>query len=134
MQQGGDPKQTGLSVFGDDFDTDDGTCVRDYIHVTDLCSAHLAALDRLLTGKVENMEAFNLGNGQGFSVKDVIDSCRRVTGIDIQFNITDRRVGDPAVLVGSAEKARQVLGWIPQMTSLDEIVETAWRRMRDRQG
>lgn len=129
VQQGGDCKQTGLAVFGDDFDTEDGTCVRDYIHVTDLCSAHFAALDRLLTGKVENMEAFNLGNGQGFSVKEVIDSCRRVTGVDIQFNVTGRRAGDPAALVGSAEKARQVLGWVPQMTSLDQIVETAWRWM-----
>lgn len=132
IQKGGDPKETTLCVYGDDFDTPDGTCIRDYIHVNDLCDAHLSAMNRLLDGKVSDAEAYNLGNGQGFSVKEVIESCKRVTGVDIRYRIADRRTGDPPRLVGSAEKAKKFLGWSPQITKLDDIIETAWNWFKNR--
>jgi len=134
VERGGDPADTRLEVFGDDFDTPDGTCVRDYIHVTDLCSAHMKALDRLASGAVTGAEAYNLGNGKGFSVREVIDTCRRVTGVDIQYRVADRRSGDPGVLVGSASKASQVLSWRPAYADLDGIIETAWRWMNKEHG
>jgi UDP-glucose-4-epimerase GalE len=127
LRSGGDPADTRLQVFGGELDTLDGTCVRDFVHVNDLCSAHILALDRLLQNKVEGAEAYNLGNGQGFSVLEVIEACRRVTGQQIQYRIVDRRAGDPAVLVGSAMHAREVLRWQPAIVSLDAIVESAWR-------
>ena len=123
---GGRSEETRLYVYGDDFGTPDGTCIRDYIHVQDLCSAHLLAIDRLFEGSVAGAEAFNLGNGTGFSVKEVIGAARRVSGVDIRYRVTDRREGDPPCLVASAEKARQVLGWKPAITDLEQIVETAW--------
>ena len=126
LRSGGDPADTKLRVFGGDFETPDGTCIRDYIHVNDLCSAHLLALDRLLQGKVMAAEAYNLGNGQGFSVLEVIEACRRVTGQDVQYRVVGRRAGDPGALVGSAERARDVLGWRPAIPSLDDIVGSAW--------
>ena len=126
VKAGGDPADTQLAVFGDDFDTPDGTCVRDYIHVTDLCSAHMAAMERLCNDKADGAEFYNLGNGNGFSVKQVIETCSRVTGVDIQYRVVGRRAGDPPFLVGSADKAREVLGWRPVFVGLDEIVETAW--------
>lgn len=132
VADGGDPRQTRLAVFGDDFDTLDGTCVRDYIHVTDLCAAHLRAADRLMEGRAEGAEACNLGNGAGYSVKDVIDTCRKVTGIDIRYRLDPRRAGDPAWLVGSAARARAVLGWQPATPALEDIVGTAWAWMRSR--
>ncbi len=119
-----DPKP--LRVFGNQFATPDGTCVRDYIHVGDLCSAHLLAAERLLAGKTEGFEAFNLGNGQGYTVLQVIQTCSRITGVQIPYEIHPARPGDPARLIGSAERARQVLGWQPQWPSLEAIVETAW--------
>jgi UDP-glucose-4-epimerase GalE len=124
--KGGRPEDTALRIFGTDFDTPDGTCIRDYIHVEDLCAAHLAATERLLDGKSQGAEAYNLGNGKGFSVKEVIETCRRVTGVDIRYTPVDRRPGDPPLLVGSSEKARSILAWIPKITSLEKIVETAW--------
>jgi UDP-glucose-4-epimerase GalE len=127
LRSGGDPADTGLRVFGGDFDTPDGTCIRDYIHVNDLCRAHVSALERLLQGRATGAEAYNLGNGQGFSVLEVIAACRRVTGQDIQYRVAGRRVGDPGVLVGSAALAREVLGWRPQTPSLDDIVGSAWK-------
>jgi UDP-glucose-4-epimerase GalE len=126
LQSGGDPAETRLRVFGGDFDTPDGTCIRDYIHVNDLCSAHLLALDRLMQGEAAGAEAYNLGNGQGFSVLEVIAACRRVTGQDIQYRVVDRRAGDPGQLVGSASHAREILGWQPAIAALDDIVGTAW--------
>jgi len=126
VRNGGDPADTKLQVFGGDFDTNDGTCIRDYIHVNDLCSAHLLALERLMADKVHGAEAYNLGNGRGFSVLEVVEACRRVTGIDIRFRVVDRRAGDPSALVGSAEHARVSLGWQPAHTSLEEIVASAW--------
>jgi UDP-glucose-4-epimerase GalE len=127
VQHGGKPEDTTLHVFGDDYDTPDGTCIRDYIHVQDLCDAHMAAMDRLLEDKSKGAEAFNLGNGKGFSVRQVIDACRRVTGVDIRYKIAGRRLGDPPRLVGSAEKAKRLLGWNPVYIELDRIIETAWR-------
>lgn len=122
-------KGDGLKVFGTDYATADGTCVRDYIHVNDLASAHLCALQfmREQTGA----HAFNLGNGRGFSVLEVIESAQRVTGARIEFERAPRRPGDPAVLVASSTKAREQLGWVPVYTGMDEIIATAWRWHQD---
>lgn len=114
-----------LTVFGADYDTPDGTCIRDYIHVNDLALAHVLAARTIIAGGVS--DAYNLGNGSGFSVLEVIESARRVTGKPIQIASGERRAGDPAVLVASSQKARDSLGWIPRYTELDEIVDTAWR-------
>ncbi|MBW2109419.1 MAG: UDP-glucose 4-epimerase GalE [Deltaproteobacteria bacterium] len=114
-----------IDVFGDDYPTKDGTCIRDYIHIQDLAQAHLAALERLLDGKPGGV--FNLGNGEGFSVRDVIEVARKATGAPIPEKVTPRRPGDPAVLVGSSEKARQELGWKPRFADLETIIETAWK-------
>ena len=111
-------------IFGDDYDTPDGTCIRDYIHVADLASAHVAAL-RALEGGLER-DAFNVGNGAGFSVREVIETARQVTGHPIPAEVRPRRAGDPARLVASSDKARRVLGWQPRMPELRAILETAW--------
>ncbi|MEN8234781.1 MAG: UDP-glucose 4-epimerase GalE [Actinomycetota bacterium] len=113
-----------LTVFGTDYDTPDGTAVRDYIHVVDLADAHLDALDYLRAG--EATDALNLGNGEGYSVMQVIDSVSRVADHQVPFTLGDRRAGDPPVLVASAERARHVLGWVPQQPELDTIVASAW--------
>lgn len=127
IRKGGRPEDTELCIFGDDYDTADGTCIRDYIHVHDLCAAHLAALERLNGDTAEGVEAYNLGNGRGFSVKAVIDACCRVSGVDIRYLKAARRPGDPACLVGSSDKARSALNWQPRYSDLDAIIETAWR-------
>ena len=114
-----------ISVFGEDYPTKDGTCVRDYIHVTDLAQAHILALDYLLNGGDNNV--FNLGNGVGFTVKEVIDVARSVTGHPIPAVVSPRRAGDPAQLIASSEKAVNVLGWKPQYNDLNTIIETAWK-------
>lgn len=119
-----------LKVFGKDYSTADGTCVRDYIHVNDLCDAHLRALDHLVRGG--ETEIFNLGNGCGFSVLEVIESASVVTGGKIAYSVVERRAGDPPVLVASADKARRLLKWEPRYTGLGEIIETAWRWHRER--
>lgn len=126
VRAGGDPRETRLAVYGDDFATPDGTCVRDYIHVTDLCAAHLLAAERLMADRTEGAEAYNLGNGAGYSVKEVVETARRVTDADIRYRIDPRRPGDPAWLVGSAARARDVLGWRPAILALEEIIRTAW--------
>lgn len=113
-----------ISIFGDDYDTKDGTCIRDYIHVTDLAQAHILAMDYLMNGGESNI--FNLGNGVGFTVKEVIDTARKVTGHLIPAKTTPRRAGDPAQLIASSEKARSVLGWHPEHADLEEIIATAW--------
>ena len=113
-----------VSVFGDDYPTRDGTCVRDYIHVTDLAQAHILALDYLLQGGENNV--FNLGNGVGFTVNEVIECARKVTGHAIPAVVSPRRAGDPAQLVASSEKAKTVLGWKPQYDNLETIISTAW--------
>jgi UDP-glucose 4-epimerase len=119
-------RETRLTVFGDDFDTPDGSCIRDYIHVSDVCFAHLLALQLLLKGEAQGAKFFNLSNGSGFSVLDVINVCREVTGEPIEYLIKPRRPGDPARLVGNAHRARVELGWIPAFKRLDQIVLTAW--------
>ena len=114
-----------LKVFGEDWPTPDGTCVRDYIHVDDLAQAHWQALAYM--GTHAGAHAFNLGNGQGFSVREVITAAEAVSGHEIPWDIAPRRAGDPAVLVASNDLARRELGWTPRYTSLPEIIETAWR-------
>jgi UDP-glucose 4-epimerase len=114
-----------VSIYGDDYDTKDGSCIRDYIHVTDLAQAHILAMDYLMKGNESNI--FNLGNGVGFTVKEVIDAARRVTKHPIDARVTQRRAGDPAVLVASSDKARTVLGWKPEHAELEEIIESAWK-------
>jgi UDP-glucose 4-epimerase len=116
-------RRSSIRIYGDDYATPDGTCVRDYIHVSDLADAHLLALSAL---ESKDRLIFNLGNGHGFSVREVIDSARRVTGHPIPADVHPRRSGDPAVLVASSEKAIQELGWKPKYTQLDDIVRTAW--------
>ena len=118
-------KGTGCAqVYGNDYPTPDGTCIRDYIHITDLGSAHAAALEHLFAGRPS--EVFNLGTGDGYSVLQVIDHVRKCTGRDIPIHFEDRRPGDPPRLVANPEKARTLLGWRTRHSSLDEIVETAW--------
>jgi UDP-glucose 4-epimerase len=114
-----------VSIFGNDYDTPDGTAVRDYIHVSDLSSAHLLALDHLRASKPSQF--INLGNGNGYSVTEVIDTARRVTGRDIPTEDAPRRAGDPPQLVGDSKKARDVLGWRPQFSELEKIIESAWK-------
>jgi UDP-glucose 4-epimerase len=114
-----------VQVYGRDYDTPDGTCIRDYVHVVDLCDAHLLALTYLKRGG--ETDAFNIGNGNGFSVQEVIDTARRVTRRAVTVEDARRRPGDPARLVADASRARQVLGWAPRYTSLERIVEDAWR-------
>ncbi|MGM0882139.1 MAG: UDP-glucose 4-epimerase GalE [Bacillota bacterium] len=113
-----------ISVFGEDYDTPDGTCIRDYIHVSDLADAHVLAVDRLRTGA--DSSVYNLGNGTGFSVKEVIDIAREVTGKEIPAVMEARRAGDPAVLVASSDRARQELGWNPKRNKLEDIIKSAW--------
>jgi UDP-glucose 4-epimerase len=118
-------KNSTVSVFGTDYPTRDGTCVRDYIHVSDLCDAHLRALEWL--GRGGRYDCFNLGNGDGATVLEVIAAAHRVTGKEIKINNAQRRPGDPASLVADAAKARRVLGWQPQRASIETIVGDAWR-------
>lgn len=114
-----------INIFGNDYATKDGTCIRDYIHIDDLAQAHLLALDRLLNGLPGGQ--YNLGNGNGYSVKEVIEVARDITSKQIPAKIVERRPGDPAVLIGSSAKAFKELGWKPQFADLNDIVETAWQ-------
>ena len=118
-------KREFISIFGEDYDTEDGTCIRDYIHVTDLAQAHILAVKYLLEGNESN--TFNLGNGVGFSVKEVIETAKKATGLPIAAKVAERRAGDPARLVASSEKARTVLGWNPEHADLEEIISSAWK-------
>ena len=118
-------KREYISVFGNDYDTKDGTCVRDYIHVNDLAQAHILAMEYLSKGGESNI--FNLGNGVGFTVKEVIETARKVTNHTIPIREEERRTGDPSVLIASSEKARKVLGWKPQYADLETIISTAWK-------
>jgi UDP-glucose 4-epimerase len=120
-------RRKSIRIYGDDYPTPDGTCVRDYIHVSDLADAHVLALQALESAPPENSRLiFNLGNGQGFSVREVIESARRITGRPIPVEIHPRRPGDPAFLVASSDKAVRELGWKPRYTRLDDILRTAW--------
>jgi UDP-arabinose 4-epimerase len=117
-------RRENITVFGTDYDTRDGTCIRDYVHVTDLADAHVLALQALERGAPS--AAYNLGNGTGFSVSEVIEAARRVTGIDVPVVLSGRRPGDPDALVGDASRARADLGWEPRLFEIDQIVGTAW--------
>lgn len=114
-----------INIYGDDYPTEDGTCIRDYIHVTDLAQAHILAVEYLMNGNGSNV--FNLGNGVGFSVKEVIEVARKVTGHAIPAVISERRAGDPARLIASSDKAREVLNWQPAHADLEEIIASAWK-------
>ena len=118
-------KRKDITIYGRDYDTEDGTCVRDYVHVSDLCDAHWLAVRQLL--EQGDSERFNLGNGNGFSVQEVIDAARRVTGRNICVREGERRPGDPAVLVADATRTRNLLGWQPVYGDLDAILDHAWR-------
>jgi UDP-glucose 4-epimerase len=113
-----------LKVFGSDYDTRDGTCVRDYVHVNDLASAHLKAVEFMLDH--EGAHIFNLGNGEGFSVREVIAAAERITGQEVSYEMAGRRSGDPPTLVASGQRAREILGWEPEFTDLDDILSSAW--------
>lgn len=117
-------KRESISVFGTDYNTPDGTCIRDYIHVTDLAKAHIVALNALLQKKVENA-TYNLGNGNGYSVKEIIKTCERITGIKANVKFVERREGDPAKLVANSDKIFRELGWKAQI-DIEEIVSSAW--------
>jgi UDP-glucose 4-epimerase len=121
-----------ITVFGTDYKTPDGTCIRDYIHVTDLADAHILGLKYLLDDGETSV--FNLGNGEGFSVKEVITAAREITGLPITVEEGSRRAGDPAILIGSATKARKVLGWDPQYNQIEVILDHAWRWHQKRHG
>lgn len=117
-------KREYISIFGNDYDTKDGTCVRDYIHVNDLAQARILAMKYLRDGNDSNI--FNLGNGVGFTVKEVVETARKVTGHPIPAKEEPRRAGDPSMLIASSAKAREVLGWNPQYADLETIIDTAW--------
>lgn len=117
-------KRDSIKIFGDDYPTSDGTCVRDYVHVNDLASAHILALESLYEGA--DSDVFNLGNGNGFSVKEIINAAEEATGIIIKSEITLRRDGDPASLIASSDKIKKVLRWNPEYLDVKKIIETAW--------
>ncbi len=117
-------KRPSLKIFGTDYDTPDGTCIRDYVHVCDLASAHLEAVNHLRLGGVSRQ--FNLGNGHGFSVREVLDTVSRVTGLEVPALAADRRPGDPARLIAASDRARKELGWTPEYSSLETIIAHAW--------
>ena len=117
-------KRESVSIFGDDYPTPDGTAIRDYVHVSDLADAHILALGHLTNGGASDV--FNLGNGNGYSVNEVIEAARSVTGREIVAKVAPRRAGDPSKLVADAAKAREKLGWQPQSPSLEAIIESAW--------
>src|SRR5690625_4625953 len=121
-------KRPHVTIFGQDYDTPDGTCIRDYIHVEDLIKAHLLALDYLNKGE---SNIFNLGSNQGFSVKEMVDTARKVTGKEIPAQIGERRAGDPSVLIASSKKAQDILGWQPTRTSITKIIQDAWNWHKD---
>ncbi len=125
-------KRDSLYIFGTDYDTPDGTCVRDYIHVNDLADAHVLGLEYLLSGGAS--EVFNLGNGNGFSVREVIETAKEVTGLDIPAIESDRRPGDAPILVGSSQKVREMLGWNPNYADLKKIISHAWQWHQQRHG
>jgi UDP-glucose 4-epimerase len=125
-------KREHISVYGTDYPTPDGTCIRDYIHVQDLAAAHVLGLGYLLAGG--DSQVFNLGNGNGYSVKEVIETAKKVTGKEIKVVYGDRRAGDPSILVGSSDRVRKVLGWNPEFPKLEDIIAHAWQWHQKRHG
>jgi len=117
-------RKNNFTIFGNDYNTPDGTCIRDYIHVNDLSNAHILSLERLLSGL--SSDCFNLGTGRGYSVTEVINSVKRVTGNDFSINIGLRRDGDPPILISNYNKAKEILNWMPQYIDIDSIIQTAW--------
>jgi UDP-glucose 4-epimerase len=117
--------RTSFAIYGDDYDTPDGTCLRDFIHVTDLASAHVLALRALASGAPST--TYNLGNGRPVSVREVVEAVERVTGRQVPYTVTARRPGDPAILFASSDRITRALGWRPEYEQIDTIVETAWR-------
>ena len=118
-------KREFISIFGDDYDTHDGTCIRDYIHVIDLADAHILAVEKLRAGSDSNI--YNLGSGNGFTVKEMIDAAREVTGHPIPAKVCERRAGDPAKLVADSTKARKELGWEPKFENVNAMISSAWK-------
>ncbi|KAF1682873.1 UDP-glucose 4-epimerase GalE [Veillonella sp. R32] len=118
-------KRPNITIFGTDYDTADGTCVRDYIHVNDLASAHILSMEYLRDGGASNY--FNLGSGNGFSVKEIVDATKTVTGVDFPVAIGERRAGDPGTLIASSEKAQTVLGWKPVHSDVTQVIKDAWQ-------
>lgn len=123
-------KLPSIKIFGDDYDTSDGTCIRDYIHVNDLSSAHRLALEKLFSGSESNF--YNLGIGKGYSVSEIIEICEKVTGLPVKKEISPRREGDPPVLVASNSKATRELGWKPRFTEIEDIIKSAWHWEKNR--
>jgi len=117
-----------VTIFGTDYDTPDGTCIRDYIHVVDLVDAHIVVMDQLAAG---DQRFYNLGIGRGYSVREIIDAAKRVTGIDLKVETGDRRAGDPPQLYANADKIRTELGWEPNYTNVDKVIATAWKWFKD---
>ena len=123
-------REPSIKIFGHDYPTPDGTCIRDYVHVSDLADAHVAAIDWLAAGKPS--DSFNLGNGRGFSVAEVVKTSEKVTGRPVPTEMCDRRLGDPPVLVSDSGKARELLGWTPKFPELDRQIMHAWTWFRDK--
>lgn len=123
-------KRKSIKIFGQDYPTKDGTCIRDYIHVNDLANAHILAIQSLSNG--HKSDVYNLGNGNGFSVKEIIDTAEKVTRIKISKEIADRRSGDPAILIANSDKIKKDLGWKPKYTDVNEIIQTAWNWHKNR--
>lgn len=123
-------KREEISIFGEDYGTHDGTCIRDYIHVTDIADAHILALEKLRRDR--SSDIYNLGNGEGFSVKEMIEAARGVTGHPIPAKVTDRRPGDPPKLVASSKKAMEELGWRPRFRNVEDIIKSAWKWHQNR--
>jgi UDP-glucose 4-epimerase len=123
-------REPSIKIFGDDYPTPDGTCIRDYVHVSDLADAHVAAIEWLAAGKAS--DRFNLGNGRGFSVAEVVKTAERVTGRLVPVEICPRRPGDPPILVSDSSKARELLGWNPRYPELDAQITHAWNWFRDK--
>ena len=117
-------KRSAITIFGNDYNTPDGTCIRDYVHVTDLARAHILAMEYLKKGGSNNV--FNLGSGVGFSVKEIVEAAEKATGFEIPKEFGQRRAGDPAKLIASSQKAKEVLGWKPEFDNIDYIIKTAW--------
>jgi len=122
-------RRPSIKIYGDDYPTADGTCIRDYVHVSDLANAHVAAIDWLAAGK--ESDSFNLGNGRGFSVAEVVAASERITGLAIRAEMCSRRPGDPPILISDSTKAQQLLGWTPNFPTLDQQIAHAWRWFRD---